>query len=153
DSNGTADQCENAKTHYNGNHGSQCDIYVKKCTIPTRDRVLKPISYWINKDAPDILLDTIGPDGKVAEGGALEDIVTTWNQLMSVGTGTGREVECRRTGDGSRDECHKEFFSSTDDPATKQMLSYGAWLIDKPTEKTAALTFCHNPVRDYDDHD
>jgi hypothetical protein len=150
DVNGTADQCENAVTKYTGNNGSQCDIYVKKCTIPVRDRELKTIGYWVNKETPDDLLDTVGPDGKVTEVGPLEDVIESWNQLMSVAIATRREVECRRTGDGSRELCHSEFFSSTADPSTKQMLTFGSWLIEVPKEKTKALTLCHNPVREYD---
>ncbi len=148
---GTADQCDNGTTGYQGSTGSQCDVIVKKCTVPLRDRQLKTVGYWVNKEAPDALQDTVGGDGKPTNRGALEDLIYSWNQLLEVSVATSREVECRRTGSGSRDDCHAQFFDSTSDPATKQMVSYGGWLIEKPKEQHNVLTFCHNPVRDYDD--
>jgi hypothetical protein len=149
DGDGTADQCAGASR----SSGSQCDLNVGKCTIPYRDREIKTIGYWVNKEAPDDLLDPVDAAGKPTGRGSLEDLIYSWNQLMSVALAYGREVECRRTGDGDRDSCHAQFFDSTNDPATKQMVSYGGWLTDKPKEKTPAITFCHNPVRDYDLHE
>ncbi len=157
--NGTADQCENSITKYAGATGSQCDVFTKKCTIPNRDRQVKTIGYWINADAPKELLDkdlltaptSTDPDSQYTRG-TLEDLIYSWNQMMSVALAYSREVECRRTGDGSRDECHAQFFDSTDDPNTKVMVSFGGWLTDKVKEPTPAVTFCHNPVRAYDLH-
>lgn len=153
DKNGTADACENDVTHYAGSTGSQCDPFTKTCTIPNRDRKVKPIGYWVNGDAPFELQDTMGPDGKPIDRGTLEDLIYSWNQLMSVALAYSREVECRRTGDGDRDTCHALYFESTDDPATKVMVSFGGWLTDKVKEPTPAVTFCHNPVRVYDLHE
>jgi hypothetical protein len=126
---------------------------VGRCTIPYRDREIKTIGYWVNKEAPDDLLDPVDASGRPTGRGALEDLIYSWNQLMSVALAYAREVECRRTGDGDRDQCHAEFFDSTSDPASKQMVSFGGWLVARPKEKTPAVTFCHNPVRDYDLHE
>ena len=153
DTNGSADACENEVTGYAGSSGSQCDVFSKKCTVPYRDRTVKPIAYWVNADAPGELQDTTGADGKVTARGSLEDLIFSWNQLMSVALGYAREVECRRTLDGDRDTCHAQFFASTGDPATKAMVSFGGWLVDTVKEPRPALTFCHNPVREYDFHE
>jgi hypothetical protein len=154
DKSGSADQCENAVTGYQGSTGSQCDVFAKKCTIPVRDRQVKTVGYWINKDAPADLLDPVDGAGNPTARGTIEDLTFSWNQLMQVAVATSREVECRRTGDGARTDCHAQFFDSTNDPATKQMLSFGGWLIDKPKDlDTTVLTLCHNPVRSYDLHD
>lgn len=147
------DDCSNETTGYSGTSGSVCDVHVKKCTIPYRDREVKTIGYWVNKEAPDELQDPIGPDGKPTARGTLEDLTHSWNQLMRVSVATAREVECRRTGDGDRASCHAQFFDSTSDPSTKEMLSYGGWLVEKTKDPKAVLTMCHNPVREYDDHE
>ncbi len=130
DANGTADECESSVTGYTGSSGSQCDVFTKKCTLPFRDRQIKPIGYWINADAPTALQDPVDGSGAATGRGTLEDLIYSWNQLMTVGLAYSREIECRRTGDGDRDGCHAQFFSSTDDPATKQMVSFGGWLTD-----------------------
>jgi hypothetical protein len=151
--NGTADDCENAKTGYSGKGGAQCDTFVNKCTIPLRDRAIKTIPYWINQGADDTLLDPVDGKGNPTARGTFEDLIYSWNQLQSVAVANSREVECRRTHDGDRNACHGAFFTSNAHPASKQMVSYGGWLIDVPSETTPTLTFCHNPVRAYDRHD
>lgn len=154
---GTADQCANDVTGYSGSKGSQCDMAMKKCTLPYRDREIKTISYWVNKDAPGSVLDVLDANGNVTERGTLEDLTYSWNQLMRNAPAFAKEVECRKTGDGNRDACHANFFSSTSDPKTKEMVSYGNWLVDVPKDPPkgpkTVLTFCHNPVRAYDDHE
>jgi hypothetical protein len=148
DGNGTADACENAVTGYAGKGGSQCDVFVGKCTIPYRDREVKTIGYWVNKEMPAELQDPLDPAGKPTARGAAEDLAFSWNQLMSNAVANAREVECRRTGDGDRAACHAQFFADQ-----KVMVSYGAWLVDQPKETTPVLTLCHNPVRAYDLHE
>lgn len=148
DQNGTADTCENGATGYKGSTGSQCDVFVGKCTIPYRDRQIKTVGYWVNKEMPAELQDPLDASGKPTARGSAEDLAFSWNQLMSNALAYSREVECRRTGEGDRVACHDQFFN-----ADKVMLSYGAWLTDAPKEATPALTLCHNPVRDYDLHD
>lgn len=146
DGNGTADACENAVTGYQGSTGSQCDTFAGKCTIPYRDREIKTVGYWVNRDMPDFLQ---APEGAPAgERGAAEDMTYSWNQLMSAAVAGAREVECRRTGDGDRASCHAQFFEPE-----KVMVSYGAWLTDAAKDPTPVLTLCHNPVRETDLHE
>lgn len=150
DNDGTADACANATTGYAGAKGSQCDVFVGKCTIPYRDRVIKPTGYWVNQEMPADLQDPVDAQGNKTnpdQRGASEDLIYSWNQLMSGALAYAREVECRRTGDGDRTACHNQFFNPD-----KVMLSYGAWLVDDPKDPIPALTLCHNPVRPYDDH-
>ena len=155
DKDGTADECSADITKYGGHSGSQCDVHIGKCTIPVRDRTVKPIGYWLNVDAPQDLTDEVSADGKtVIRTGAYEELTETWNQLFKVAVATRREVECRRTRDGNRDECHAEYFEGTG-PASKQMVKFGGWGIDTPIELAVdkglpLVTTCHNPVRAYD---
>jgi hypothetical protein len=126
--NGTADACENSKTHYTGSQGSQCDMsqgtpFYHQCTLPLRDRVLQPQGYWLNKETPASLEDPLdssgnptsamlGADGKPAASnadyqvptfrGALEDTVKSWNQLVTTSIAYGRETECRRTAEDGK---------------------------------------------------
>lgn len=155
DRDGTADECTADRTKYAGHSGSQCDIHVGKCTIPVRDRAVKPIAFWLNLDAPADLADEVSEDGKtVTRGGAYEELTSTWNQLFSVAVATRREIECRRTRDGSRAECRAEYFEG-EGPAAKQMVKFGAWGVDTPIAQPVdkglpVVTTCHNPVREYD---
>lgn len=171
DGNGSADQCEAVSSH----SGSQCDPFAQKCTIPYRDRTIRTVGYWVNKEVQQSvsdLLDTVDQAGQVTQRGSLEDLIDSWNQVMRVGLSWARVTECRRTGDGNRDECHAQYFDSSEtDPNTKDMLSFGNWLVERPkaigadpqygagypnlpqTKGVQAVTFCHNPVREYDRHD
>lgn len=162
DKDGTADECSNGKTGYGKSTGSQCDIHIGRCTIPVRDRQVRTMGYWLNADAPKELQDEVSSDGKtVVKAGPIEDMTKTWNQLLKVAVATRREVECRRTGGGSRDECHAQFFEGTG-PEAKDMVAFGGWGIDrtkalavdkdetKGHQKDVVVT-CHNPVRSYDD--
>ena len=143
DENGTADACENAATGYEGATGSQCDVFVGKCTIPYRDREIKTVGYWVNKEMPDEL--QAPKDAAEGVRGPAEDLTYSWNQLFAAAVGNAREVECRRTGDGDRDACHAKFFAPE-----KVMVSYGAWLTDQAKDPKPVLTLCHNPVRETD---
>ncbi|MBX3232699.1 MAG: zinc-dependent metalloprotease [Labilithrix sp.] len=164
DGDGTADECQPEVAGYSGSLGSQCDVYIGRCTIPVRDRKIKPIGYWLNADAPEDLQDEVSPDGKtITSPGALEEMTITWSQLVKVAVAYRREVECRRThdfGDGDhRDDCHDLYFEGTG-PESKEMVRFGGWGIDTPkpqeVDKGAdgkdlpAVTTCHNPVRAYD---
>ena len=155
DKNGTADACENGTTHYAGHSGSQCDVTEHRCTIPVRDREVRTIAYFLNKEAPDAFQDRIGGDGKVTEQGTLEQMGASWSQLLEVSVAYRREVECRRTGDGNRTDCHAEFFDSDTSPNGKQMVKVGGWLTDKVKAQPIdagkpGFYVCHNPVRQYD---
>lgn len=156
---GSADACENSVTQYQFSTGSQCDTIIGKCTIPVRDRKVKTIRWWLNQDAPVDLLDET--DGKgITRPGAIEQTYVTWNQLLKVAVATRREVECRRTLEGTRDECHAIYFEGTG-PAAKEMVAFGGWGIDKVVvqgadkdeksgQDTKLVDVCHNPVRAYD---
>lgn len=144
DADGTADACENALTGYEGKPGSQCDVATQKCTIPLRDRQIKSVGYWANREFPEDLQDALKEDGSKQKTGAAEELIASWNQLMSGAVAQARAVECRRTG-GERDQCESEFLESE-----KEMIAYGGWLVDKAKDPTPVLTFCHNPVRSYD---
>src|SRR5690606_33406707 len=99
--NGTDDQCENEATGYDGSSGSQCS-FANRCTIPYRDRGIQPVGFWMNKETPSGLMDVLDDDGDVVERGPNEDLIYTWNQALKHSVAKAREVECRRTGDGSR---------------------------------------------------
>lgn len=154
DGNGSADQCENATTGYGGSSGSRCDVNVGKCTIPVRDRQVKTVGYWFNREAPEELQDALDGQGNVATRGTLEELTYSWNQLLEVSLAYRREVECRATGDGDRDSCHALYFDGTG-PDSQVMVGFGNWLIDRVKPQAvdggrAILTACHNPVRSYD---
>ncbi len=162
--NGTADECES----HSGMKGSQCDLFHNKCTMPLRERSVKAVGYWLNKETPAILLDAVDADGnptgvldatgQPAVRGPMEDVIHTWDQATKVALAYGREVECRRTGDGDRASCHAQFFEiGSDGKDVLQMLSFGGWGVATPRPQTQdaarAMTACHAPVRAYDDHE
>jgi len=144
DANGTDDQCENDSTGYDGSDGSQCSA-ANRCTIPYRDREIKPIAFWMNKETPAGLTDEVDDAGEFVKRGPTEDLVYSWNQLLEHSVAKAREVECRRTG-GSRDECNAEFF----EPGKSDMVSFGGWGIERVKKMDDVLVGCHNPVRSYD---
>ena len=145
DADGTDDQCENAKTKYAGSAGSQCSVR-NRCTIPYRDRKTKPAAYWVDRDMPDSLQDTLDSHGKVEKLGPTEEVVHTWNQAVNLAVAHAREVECRRTG-GDRTGCHEQYFD-TKNPI--DMVSFGGWGIERVKSPESIIVTCHNPVRDYD---
>lgn len=144
DQNGTDDQCERSVTGYSGSEGSQCDVHMKRCTIPYRDREIKTVGYWVNDKMADEFLDTVDANGNPVTRGANEEIVYSWNQMMANAVAYAREVECRRTG-GDRTSCHNLHFAQD-----KEMVAFGGWLTDKALDPTPVVTLCHNPVRSYD---
>jgi Met-zincin len=173
---GTADQCVGFSDE-NGTAvaGSQCDTHYMtqhpgtngRCTIPLRARHLTPQGFWFNKETPTELLDAVdeagvpinqpvSADGAPTKRGALEDVVKTWNQLLTASIAYGREVECRRTGAGDRNACHAQYFVQEGGGDKTQMVAFGGWGIPvaapQPNDAPAALVACHAPVRDYDYH-
>lgn len=155
DGNGTDDQCENDDTDYDGSSGAQCSVR-NRCTIPYRDRDVKPVTYYVAPDMPEALQDSLDKKGDVKSRGANEDLIATWNQALQLAVATAREVECRRTGndqdhDERRAECHEEYFEVDDGRDAIQMISYGGWGAPTPRKASDVLVLCHNPVREYDD--
>ncbi|MDX2052721.1 MAG: hypothetical protein SFV15_10045 [Polyangiaceae bacterium] len=144
--NGTDDQCESTATRYSGSEGSQCSSR-NRCTIPYRDRVVKPIGYWMNKETPAALTDDVDSAGNRLNVGPTEDIGNTWNQVLRQSVAKAREIECRRTNSGDRATCHAKYF----EPGAIDMVSFGGWGIEKvKADAEDVLVTCHNPVRTYD---
>ena len=81
--NGTEDECEDV------GRGSRCDEASHLCTIPFRDRKVKTIPWYVNRDFPE----------EIFEGG--RKVVDTWSDGIRVGVLAGRLAECRRTKDGN----------------------------------------------------
>ena len=73
---GTADACANDVTGYEGNTGSQCDVYVNKCTIPVRDREVRTVGYFLNREAPDALQDEVDGEGNFVKQPQVSLLVT-----------------------------------------------------------------------------
>ena len=150
--NGTATQC----TSYAGpSKGSQCDVNLGKCTIPVRDRAVKTMGWWLNKETPVEYTDTTTADGALVKVGPIEEMTVTWNQLFKVAVAYRREVECRRTGTDDRAKCHALYFEMDGDKSKTQMVAFGGWGTDLPKELAVdkarpAVATCHNPVRSYD---
>ncbi|MDB4930173.1 MAG: hypothetical protein JWM10_2657 [Myxococcaceae bacterium] len=151
-SDGTADACATGGAPA----GSQCDTVVGHCTIPYRDREIRPIAYYTNPEMPSEFQDHVeieAADGtltyrfptadeartRTASGagatfvtGATEEIINTWDIAIRRAAATAREVECRKLGPtspngGDRDTCHNRFFESE---LVAQQL--GAFLGDNP---------------------
>ena len=133
--------------------GSQCSAR-NWCTLPVRNRTVKPIGYWMNKETPAELSDPFQTDGTtdVRQGqGPTEHMIESWNQLMRFSVAKAREVECRRTGGGDRATCMAQYFETDGSlNATQEMVQMGAWLIDKVKPMEDVIVTCHNPVRSYD---
>ncbi|MFO0605980.1 MAG: hypothetical protein U0324_22535 [Polyangiales bacterium] len=154
DNNGTADQCPAAHP------GSQCDLVMQKCTLPYRERRVRPVAYYVNEQMPPEMQDHVvvpgangsetyrlptdqDPAASVTRGPS-EDIIDSWNFALMASVANAREVECRRTG-GARDACHGMYFENRNIPQGD-----GAFL--GPQAKGDRVVFlCHNPVRAGDD--
>lgn len=178
-SNGTADQCEalaGASGTDAAGRGSQCDTVSERCTIPYIQRTIRPIAYYENDLTPAQMHDHCyddNPDGSrsyrhVGEGdctpthprferGASEQLISTWDRAIYLGVAHAREVECRRTGQGTRDQCHQMFFSSrTGSLDTYQSMEDGSFLAEQPNRawmrpgsstpanEPRAVVLCHN---------
>ncbi len=61
DNNGTADQCPAAHP------GSQCDLVMQRCTLPYRERRVRPVAYYVNEQMPPEMQDHVVVPG--ANGG------------------------------------------------------------------------------------
>lgn len=86
-----------------GGGGSVCDLArtaaraqdVAACTIPYREREVRPIAYHLTRDFPD---DLVGDARSMAD---------SWNQAFVRTVGSLRYLECRDEG-GAEDECATE---------------------------------------------
>lgn len=156
---GTDDQCAASNTsikqvNVNGSWenqevgiggGSQCSAR-NWCTLPYRDRKIKTMAYWMNKETPAELTDPVNAEGMPTGRGPTEDLTYSWNQLMKHSVAKAREVECRRTNTADRAGCQGQYFEGD-----TEMVGFGGWGLQrvKPMEDEV-LVSCHNPVRVYD---
>ncbi|MDO9020976.1 MAG: hypothetical protein Q8S73_13500 [Deltaproteobacteria bacterium] len=114
---GTADACESANRP-----GSQCDPVMGRCTLPYRERTVRPVAYYTNPEMPPEFQDHVeveSGDGaltyrwatadeaarRTATGagatfvaGATEGIIDTWDIAVRRAVASAREVECRKLG-------------------------------------------------------
>lgn len=150
---GTADACGQSTDTQRA--GSQCDLVAHACTIPYRQRTVRPIAYYVNDQMPPEMQDhvvvnaaartyrlpTPSDAASTVVRGPSEEIVATWDLAIMAAIANARETECRRTG-GARDACHAQFF---DDGLEPQEL--GAFLGARPKATNGpAVVICHNPV-------
>jgi len=121
DQSGTEDECEGV------GGGSKCDAVVGECTIPLRDRTIRPIAWHINAEFP--------PD--LFEGTA--EALEAWNRSMRVAVVAGRLAECRRTGESGCEQTlgWPDRWSDDYDPPKGDA---------SPAEVPDIFVLCHNPV-------
>jgi hypothetical protein len=121
DADGTEDECASV------GRGSRCDDVVGECTIPLRDRTIKTIPWYTNREAPPDLFD------------GTKQSLEAWNQAMRVAALAGRLAECRRTG-GANCEAELGWPSPWHDDFTPPVGS------SAPGEVPDIFILCHNPV-------
>jgi len=177
-SDGTADACADAATaaglSADQYAGSQCDGVMEQCTIPYRNREIRPIAYYVNEETPADFVDhveTENEDGTVSYAyaraedmrpggrgrkGPSEEIVDSWDLAVRRAVAAAREVECRHLGvaphGGDRATCHARFYEETQRP-----LEDAAFLGEVPRVEAQglaaanhvprAVVICHHPVR------
>jgi hypothetical protein len=154
---GTADQCGTSADAARA--GSQCDLVMRRCTLPYRQRTVRPIAYYINREMLPEMQDHVRTEAATGDDtfrlptadevrrgaftrGASEEIIASWNVAIMQAIANAREVECRRTG-GERQACHDQYFDTGAAPQED-----GAWLGARPKAANGpAVVICHNPVR------
>ncbi len=121
DNNGTEDECEAV------GRGSRCDDVVGLCTIPYRDRVVKPVVWHTNREHPADLF------------ASSQEALAAWNDAMRVAVLAGRLAECRRTGEA---DCEAQMGWPV--PWSDQFVPPvgDASLAEVPD----VFVLCHNPV-------
>ncbi len=90
DSDGTADECEEAGA------GSQCDVFNRLCTLPYRQREVKPIVWYY----------TSGSDPEFFD--ATREATYQWDTAMRAAVLAAHYSECIRA-DGSREACTAQY--------------------------------------------
>ncbi len=121
DANGTEDECEAV------GRGSRCDDVVGECTIPYRDRTVKPVIWHVNREHPEDLF------ASTAE--ALE----SWNGAIRVAVVAARMAECRRTAEGDCEIQHAWPIPWSDNFVPEVGDQNAAQVPD-------VFVICHNPV-------
>lgn len=118
---GTEDECAAV------GQGSRCDVFSKKCTMPIRDRKVKPVVWHVNRDYPEDLFE-IG-----------QKVVSEWNDTLRVAVLSARLAECRRTKEAGCEQAMGWPARWADDfvpPAGDTSLA----------EVPDVFVLCHNPV-------
>jgi hypothetical protein len=118
DKNGTEDECENI------GRGSRCDEFTHLCTIPLRDRKIRTIPWYVNRDFPADIFDSI------------KKVVDTWSDAIRVGVASGRLTECRRTKDGGCEAQAGNWPARWSDD----------WVPEINDAIPRIMVLCHNPV-------
>lgn len=102
---------------------STCDLNVKRCTIPYKDRTIRPLAFYLDPALPKELWP------------ATQRAIGEWNMALSRAVGYAREIECRHAGE-ARDVCHAKWFDGAIDLKKE----------DQPKLEDGVVIMCHNPV-------
>ncbi len=118
---GTEDECEAV------GRGSRCDVFNAKCTIPFRDRKVKPVVWHVNRDFPEELFE------------GAQKVFEDWDNALRVSVLSARLAECRRTKAGNCEgdagwpaRWSDDFVPPLGDAS--------------PAEVPHVFVLCHNPV-------
>lgn len=106
-----------------GKSNSMCDMNVKLCTLPYKDRPIKPVAFYADTELPKEMWEPT------------QHSVDQWDTTLSRAIAYGREAECRKDG-GEREACHEKYFNGPID-VTKE---------DEPKLESKVVVLCHNPV-------
>ena len=120
DKNGTEDECELV------GRGSRCDEFRHACTLPLRDRKVRTIPWYVNRDYPTDLFD------------GAKKVVDAWSDAVRVGVLSGRLAECRRTKEGGCEGAVGWPSRWSDD--------FVPPVGEGPHEVARVFVLCHNPV-------
>ena len=106
DGNGTADECE-AVTAKTGYHGSQCDTFTQKCTLPFRARTPKRLTWYYTNNSDPMYYD------------ASDLAVHQWDVGLRTAIRAAQYSECMVSADGgNKDNCKRDwpiYFGQQDD--------------------------------------
>ncbi|MBI5610462.1 MAG: hypothetical protein HY902_16410, partial [Deltaproteobacteria bacterium] len=125
DGDGTEDECAAV------GHGSRCDEFRQKCTIPLRDRTIKTLPWYVNPGFPAELFE------------GTRTTLAAWNDAVRVGLLAGRLAECRRTAAGNCETTHGWPQPWADD--------FVPPVGNGPAQIPNVFVLCHNPVVAGDD--
>ncbi len=126
DHDGTEDECAEV------GHGSHCDEFRQRCTIPLRERAIRTIPWFVNDGFPAELFE------------ATRETLGAWDTAARVALLAGRLAECRRTKDT---DCE----SKVGWPIPWSDDFVPPLVADQPTSIPNVFVLCHNPVALGDD--
>ncbi len=121
DGNGTEDECEKV------GRGSRCDEFKKLCTLPVRDRKVKPTIWHVNRGFPEDLF------------ASSKKVVDLWSDTVRQAVIAGRLAECRRTQEAS---CEQQV-GWPDGWSDDLVPPVGS---NSQAEVPKVFVLCHNPV-------